>query len=298
MKKLLFLPVVSALLLTSCNNIPKEDKYGNLIRSGKANVILITGQSNASGYSESSFLQSKNPYIYNKFREGVTNVFTSYYAQDKRRNEYFEPTRFGLAESDSMFGPEIGVADVFSEANGFTYIIKFAVGATKLQGDWLNSNGERGRYYNDSIDWFQKRLNYLESRGVEPNIIGQFWMQGEADSTKELCTSYGSSLKNLISFYRNDLQKYYDDHYTFVDACISAKTSWPNPEVVNEQKQKVSDADPNVFCIKTNGEDETALNLDVKSHSGEGDDTAHYDSQSQVLLGQRAGQIIRENIGK
>ena len=296
MKKLLLLSSVSILLLSSCGPDTHNDKYRDLIRPGKANVILVTGQSNASGNSPWEFLQSKNPTIYNKFKNGVTNVLTSHYVQDGRCYEYFEPTRFGLADHDSFFGPEIGIADVFSEANGFTYIIKFAVGATRIYNDWLDSHGQRGRLYNDSVDWFKKRLSYLKSCGVEPNIVGQFWMQGEGDSTDEWGSVYASNLKNMISFYREDLKDHYQDHYTFVDAYISTKTVWPNPTLVNQQKQMVADADPNVFCIKTNGEDETALNLDIKKHSGEGDDAAHYDSQSEVLLGQRAGQIIRENL--
>lgn len=296
MKKLLLLSSVSILLLSGCGPDTHNDKYRDLIRPGKANVILVTGQSNASGNSPWDFLQSKNPTIYNKFKNGVTNVLTSHYVQDGRCYEYFEPTRFGLADHDSLFGPEVGIADVFSETNGTTYIIKFAVGGTRLFNDWLDSHGQRGRLYNDSVDWFKKRLNYLKSRGVQPSIVGQFWMQGEGDSTDEWGSVYGSNLKNMISFYKEDLQDYYQDHYTFVDAYISTKTVWPNPTLVNQQKQMVADSDPNVFCIKTNGEDETAINLDVKSHSGEGNDEAHYDSQSEVLLGQRAGQIIRENI--
>ena len=295
MKKLLLLSTVSILLLGGCGS-NQQDTYKDLIRPGKANVILVTGQSNASGNSPWEFLQSKNPSIYNRFKEGVDNVLTSYYVHDSNNNEYFAPTTFGMADFETLFGPEIGIADVFSEANGITYIIKFAVGGTRLYNDGLNSYGQRGRLYNDSVDWFKKRLEYLKSRGVEPNIVGQFWMQGEGDSTDAWGSIYGENLKNMISFYRNDLKDYYQDHYTFVDAYISTKTIWPNPNLVNQQKQMVADSDPNVFCIKTNGEDETAIDLDVKCHSGEGDDMAHYDSQSEVLLGQKAGQIIKNNL--
>lgn len=296
MKKLVLLSSISILLLSGCGPSTHGDKYHDLIRPGKANVILITGQSNASGNSPWEFLQSKNPYIYNKFKDGVTNVLTSYYVHDSNNYEYFAPTKFGMGDAESLFGPEIGIADVFSEANGFTYIIKFAVGGTRLYDNWLNSHGQRGRLYNDSIDWFKKRLEYLKENGVEPNIVGQFWMQGEGDSTDAWGSVYGENLKNIISFYREDLKDYYQDYYTFVDAYISTKTVWPNPILINQQKQMVADSDPNVFCIKTNGEDESAINLDIKSHSGEGDDIAHYDSQSEVVLGQRAGQIIRENL--
>mgnify|MGYP003292677458 CR=1 FL=1 len=297
MKKIVPFLFVPVLALTSCLKT-HDDKYKDLIKPGKVNIILITGQSNASGNSPWEYLESKNPTIYNKFKDGNTKVLTSYYVQDRKNYEYFAPTSFGMADHKSLFGPEIGIADTFLESEETTYIIKFAVGATRIFNDWLDGKGNRGKLYNDSVDWFKKRLNYLKANGVEPTIVGQFWMQGEGDSTDEWGSVYASNLKNMISFYREDLKDYYNDHYTFVDAYISTKTVWPNPTLVNQQKQMVADADPNVFCIKTNGEDETALNLDVKCHSEEGNDAAHYDSVSEVLLGQRAGQIIRENIQK
>ena len=120
MKKLLLIPSVSILLLSSCGPDTHNDKYRDLIRPGKANVILVTGQSNASGNSPWEFLHSKNPTIYSKFKNGVTNVLTSYYVHDNNNYEYFAPTKFGMGDAESLFGPEIGIADVFSEANGFT----------------------------------------------------------------------------------------------------------------------------------------------------------------------------------
>lgn len=297
MKKFLIISNTLMLLLSGCN-AKQKDIYKKLIKPGKANVILITGQSNASGNSPWMYLKEKNPEVYNKFKDGVNNVLTSYYVHSSNYKKYFSPTTFGMADFKDFFGPEIGIADVFSKSNEVTYIIKYAIGGSRLDNEWLNSNGERGKLYNDSIDWFKKRLKYLKSRGVQPNIVGQFWMQGESDSNDEFGYKYGTNLSNMISFYRNDLKDYYMDHYTFVDAYISTKTLWPNPNLVNNQKQIVADSDSNVFCIKTNGEDENAINLDVKLHSGEGDDQAHYDSQSQYLLGERAGKIIQENLSK
>lgn len=292
MKRLLVLSTISMILLSGC---AKEDEYKHFLRPGKANIILITGQSNASGNSPADYLQSKNPEIYNKFSSGLPSLLTSYYVHVSNYNDYFEPTRFGMADSKTFFGPEIGIADIFSDENEQTFIIKYAIGATKLDDEWLNGHGNRGKFYKDSVSWFKKKMNYLKSKNIEPKIIGQFWMQGEGDSFDPLCSKYESNLSNLISFYREDLKDYYDDHYTFVDAYISTKTIWPKPDVINDAKQAVADSDQNVFCIKTNGEDFDALNLNVKSASNEGDDQAHYDSISQLELGRRVGQIIKEN---
>ena len=293
MKKLLVLSSISMLLLSGC--APK-DEYKHLLTKGKANIILIIGQSNASGNSPSEFLENKEPDIYSKYKVGNEKVLTNYYVHVSNYINYFEPTRFGMADAKNYFGPEIGIADVFNNVDETTYIIKYAIGGSTLDNEWLDTNGNRGRYYNDSINWFKEKLEYLKSNGVEPNIVGQFWMQGEGDSHSGLEIKYESNERNLIEYYREDLKDYYQDHYLFVDAYISTKTTWPSPDKVNEGKQKVADSDPYVYCIKTNGEDDTALDLNLKKSSGEGDDAAHYDSISQLKLGQEVGRIIKENI--
>ena len=292
MKKLVVLSTVSMILLSGC--APK-DEYKHLLKKGKANIILITGQSNASGNSPWQFLETKSSEVYTEYNAGNEKVLINYYVHDSNYINYFEPTRFGMADFKDFFGPEIGIADVFNNVDETTYIIKFAIGGSTLDNEWLDTKGNRGRYYNDSINWFITKLDYLKSNGVEPNIIGQFWMQGEGDSHSGLELKYEDNERNLIKYYREDLKDYYNDHYSFVDAYISTKTLWPSPNKVNEAKQNIADSDPHVYCIKTNGEDETALDLNIKSASNEGDDQAHYDSISELQLGQRVGQIIKEN---
>lgn len=292
MKKLLVFSIIPTMLLSAC--APK-DEYKHLLKKGKANIILITGQSNASGNSPCEFLESKTPDVYTMYKNGNEKILTNYYVHSSNHIDYFEPTRFGMADAKNYFGPEIGIADVFNNVDETTYIIKFAIGGSTLDNEWLDTNGNRGRYYNDSINWFKEKLEYLKSNGVEPNIVGQFWMQGEGDSHSGLEIKYESNERNLIKYYREDLKDYYNDHFLFVDAYISTKTSWPLPNEVNKGKQNIADSDPYVYCIKTNGEDESALDLNLKSQSNEGNDWAHYDSISQLKLGQRVGQIIKEN---
>lgn len=290
MKRILSISILSMILLASCGD--PVDEYKHLLKPGKANVILITGQSNASGNSPWSFLETKSPDIFNKFSKPNEKVLTNYYVHSSNYLNFFEPTRFGMADHEKTFGPEIGIADVFSSSSTPTYIIKYAIGGTTLDNQWLDTKCNRGELYNDSIEWFKKQINYLKKFDIEPTIIGQFWMQGEGDSHSGLEYKYEQNLRSLISYYREDLKEYYQDHYIFVDAYISTKTSWPNPGPVNEGKQKVADSDPYTFCIKTNGEDETAINLDVKAHENEGDDLAHYSCLSEILLGQTVGKIL------
>lgn len=290
--KFVILPILS-LALCSCG---KVDEYKHLLIEGDANVILLIGQSNASGNSPYEYLENTHNEVYNTFLKGTDNVLTSYYVHSSNHIEYFEPTRFGMADSSKFFGPEVGIADVFRKENTTTYIIKYAIGGTTLDDQWLDTKMNRGDLYNGSIEWFKEKLGYLQENHVNPHLIGMFWMQGEGDSHSGLEYKYEENLKHMISYYREDLKDYYVDHLNFVDAYISTKTAWPNPVPVNECKQKVADSDPHNFVIKTNGEDETAIDLNLKRASNQGEDAAHYDAQSELLLGQTAGTIIKNNM--
>lgn len=286
--------LIPMLLTAGCNKT--EDPNKELIVKGDANVILIAGQSNASGNTVWSYLEQKSPDVYNKFVNGNSKVLVSYSNSFERHNEYFEPCKFGMGDSDELFGPEIGIADIFSNDDKTTYIIKYAVGATQLDGQWLDGNGKRYKLYNKAIKWFNNKIKYLRKNGVKPHVAGMFWMQGESDSYQPQNLVFERNHTNLVNYFREDLKRYCTNDLNFVDAFISSKTIWWDHQTVNNVKEKVSKLNPHNFLIKTNGEDETALNLDVKSDCNEGDDMAHYSSLSELELGRRAGQIIKENM--
>ena len=152
--RLLFL--VPLLLLTSC----KDDPYQNLIIPGDADVILICGQSNASGNSPWQFLEEKNPDVYAKFTQGTDNVLISWDNVNRKGSKYFEPVKFGQGDNKAFFGPEIGIADVFSKESNTTYIFKYALGGSCLHTQWLNSHQEKGELYKNSIKFFEQK-NYF-----------------------------------------------------------------------------------------------------------------------------------------
>ena len=69
---------------------------------------------------------------------------------------------------------------------------------------------------------------------------------------------------------------------------------WTQPEIINECKQQLSDENEHWYCIKTNGEDENAITLNLKCDCEEGEDLAHYDSKSMLLLGKTAGEYLQK----
>jgi len=279
MKKNLVFSLIPLVLVCGCK---KES----------VNVYLIMGQSNASGCSPCNFLEESNPEIYAKYTKGNKKVQISWDVIFHAEGD-FVPTKFGQADGLECFGPEIGIAEVLSSHFKKSYIVKGTLSGSCLQTLYVDKDGNKLAYYNHFISFIKDKAKKLENMGKIPRIRGVFWMQGESDSTDELCNTYGIATQHFRDYLIEDLNLWIGDHFNFVDAYISTKSiCWKNPGVVNAGKQYVADNNPNSYCIKTNGEDETAISLDLKCETGEGEDCAHYDSRSMLLLGKTAGTLL------
>ena len=257
-----------------------------------SNVYLIMGQSNASGVSLHSFLKESNPELYQLYTEGNQKVLTSYDTY-YHTNYNFQPTRFGLADEDEFFGPEIGIAEVLKEKEETSYVIKASLSGSCLQTQWVDKHGNKYRLYNRFLKFITGQLRTLESKGLNPRVKGVFWMQGESDSIGYQ-DDYKEAEEYFYKYLRADLNNWIYDHFNFVDAYISTKTEWwVYADDVNAAKEQLSTEYENCYCIKTNGEDENALNLNLKYMSGEDpEDYAHYDSKSMILLGKEAAKFL------
>lgn len=279
MKRTFFVSLLPLVLLCGCK---KES----------VNVYVIMGQSNASGCTPSSFLEASNPDVYAKYSKGNNKVQITWDVIFHADGE-FRPTKFGMADGPDLFGPEIGIAEVLSSHYKKSYIVKGTLSGSCMQTNYVDKDGNKLVYYNHFISLIKEKVGKLEKMGKSPRICGLFWMQGESDATDELCSTYGIATQHFYNHLVEDLSPWIYDHFNFVDAYISTKSIfWKNPGVVNSGKQYVADNNPNCYCIKTNGEDETAIDLYLKSQSGEGDDSAHYDSKSELLLGKTAGEYL------
>ena len=117
-------------------------------------------------------------------------------------------------------------------------------------------------------------------------------MQGESDCSLQDSYKYLSAQKHFYEYLRSDLNQWIYDHFNFVDAYIFTRGLWNHPEIINDCKQQFANKNDHCYCIKTNGEDETAIKLYVKCETGEDDDPAHYDSNSMLLLGQTVATYL------
>ena len=292
MKKNLLLLLIPVISLAGCkkNVVPEPNELNPYEEYD--NVFLLMGQSNASGNAPWSFLETSNPEVYAKYSEGNDKVQISYDNYHTVETNY-GPTKFGQADHATLFGPEIGMAETISANYESAYIVKAALGGSCLQTQYVDKHGNKYELYNRFVLFIKNQVEKLEEMGKKPRIRGVFWMQGESDSSDSLCNTYAKATQNFYDYLRTDLNKWIFGHFNFVDAYISTSSHyWKNPTVVNEAKQYVADHNEHCYCIKTNGEDASAISLTLKSQTGQGDDDAHYDAQSMLLLGQTAGTYI------
>ena len=254
----------------------------------RARVILLGGQSNASGCSLDEYLQKNvSSEQYAEYQNGYDNVYINYFASGTNESKGFVKGGACQGEFGTHFGPELGMAETLSALypDETVFIIKYAWGGTNLFEEWLSpsSDGKTGKLYKHFVAFVEASIEYLVSKDYEVCIEGMCWMQGESDSfSVENATNYGEHLSNLIKDIRKKFARYAsDDGIAFIDACIADNpVYWVYCDIVNEKKQEVANVSSMNVLIDTNAEGLTCAN-----EPEETPDMAHYDSMSQIKLG-------------
>ncbi|MBQ2773186.1 MAG: hypothetical protein IJF45_02455 [Clostridia bacterium] len=259
----------------------------------KATVVLLGGQSNASGSSRDDYLQQKStPEKYAEYQNGYDNVYINYLAGG-RRSEGFVKCSVLQGEHEGYFGPELGLAERLHEAypDETFFIIKCAWGGTNLYEQWRSpsAQGKTGELYLQFVAYVKASLAYLEKKDYDITVKGMCWMQGESDSSTEFfAKNYEAHLKNFIKDIREEFKGYAsDDGIAFIDAYIADSVFWVYHALINQSKQAVADSsDINVVI------DTIAAGLTVTEEPIEAPDLAHYDSLSEIKLGHMYAEEI------
>ena len=290
-KFLLTIPIIFSLI--GCKSEPTSYQPKELDPNKTyENVYLIMGQSNASGVSPFSYIESYEPDLYQRYMQGNEKVLITFDV-DGRVEKNYVPTKFGQGCNEEHFGPEIGIAEVLSEKQDLSYIIKASYGGTCLMTQYVSEKGEKLELYNHYIEFIMNQLNKLNSEGKNPRLRGMFWMQGESDTHLNYKNKYYVAEQYFLDYIRHDLNDWIYEYFNYVDAYISSRSIfWYSPEIINACKERVCTNNDHCYCIKTNGEDETAITLYLKCETDEGEDAAHYDSKSMLLLGKTAGEYL------
>ena len=135
--------------------------------------------------------------------------------------------------------------------------------------------------YNRFIEYVKSQMDNLKGKGYAPTIKAFCWMQGEGDSYPGYYDEYYDNLKEFVGNVRTDLKELSGNKdMAFIDAGINNSPQWQYYRKVNEAKEQFANDSDNNFYIDTI---EAGMHTDQEPF-GEVD-TAHYDTESQVLLG-------------
>lgn len=287
-------------------NYTREEKYAkkkfsviDTLQDGNgqtARVILLGGQSNAVGISSFDYLKQKvSEQQAIEYEQGFSNIYINYFNDNGNTttsNGQFVSVKVGQGYSNAHFGPELGLAEYLSKncSNDKFYIIKYAYSGTNLGKQWLSpsSDGVTGGLYTAFKKFVKASLDYLKDKNYNIKIEGMCWMQGESDSWT-LHNVYENNTANFIKDIRKEFNRYYDtEKMLFVDAGIAAIDNlWTYHMSINSAKQKVATAHQNNIYIDTN-----AYGLTTEFEPFDKPDRAHYDSTSEILLGQLFAKAI------
>ena len=266
----------------------------------KATVILLGGQSNASGCSLDAYLQKNvSAEKYAEYQNGYDNVYINYLS-GPRTSQGFVKCATLQGEPEGSFGPELGLAEKLHELypDRTFFIIKCAWGGTNLFEQWLSpsSKGQTGDLYKQFVAYVTSSLEYLRDKNYDIEIAGMCWMQGESDSfSVENSEDYEKHLENFIHDVRKKFSRYAAEQgIAFVDAHIAANPMyWVYYEGVNRGKDAVAEKSPINVVIDTN-----AAGLTCAGEPEETPDMAHYDSLSEIKLGHLFAEQLSAFLGE
>ena len=258
----------------------------------KAKVIVLLGQSNASGCTYNNYLEmNTSKEEYEKYQNGFDNVLINYSIDNRSytTNGEFKKVDLTCGVKEGRFGPELGMSDVLSKEfkDETIFILKFTMSGYSLNHHWLN-NYERFDIYNACLIFLETYLDYLISKNYDINLDAICFMQGESDTTEYKASRYYNNLIKFTNYLRSDLDKYNDDEIYFIDAGISdspyCEPSYPD---INKAKKDFSKLSPYNIYFPTIENGLTTLNEPY-----ENPDLGHYDSLSMIRLGELFGEHL------
>ena len=252
----------------------------------RAKVVLLLGQSNASGSSIVSYLErNSSPDDFEHYSKGYPSVLINYCIDDHNvcSEGEFVPVDLTCGAANGFFGPEVGMADKLAAAypDETVFILKYTMSGYSLHHHWLSA-GQRGSIYNAFLSFAKLNMEHLESLGYDSRIGAICWMQGESDTTEFKADKYFDNQKAFVSYLREDLNEYAEDGgIYFIDAGISSSPYCePGYPTVNEAKSRFAELSPlNVYFSTIDAGFTTLYEPDDEP------DLGHYDALFELELG-------------
>ena len=259
----------------------------------RVKVILLAGQSNATGIGRIKYLKANTtPEQFAKYESGFESVHINYCVDNHTNcsNGEFVNVDLGCSVWEDVFGPEVGMAEKFSEVWGDeeVIILKYTYSGTSLYYQWLEY-GDRGDIYKAMKEYVDTYMTALRNAGYDARIGAVCWMQGESDSFEPVVyRRYYKAQSNFLSYLRKDFAEYAEEGgICFIDAGISNSPCWPGYRAVNAAKKKMaSESDLNYYFSTI----DAGLEWGVEPE--ESPDLAHYGAMSTLKLGHLFGEYV------
>jgi len=279
--------------------VPAEPPEGLPAESGKpVKVILLLGQSNATGSSITAYLKDNIPAEqFARYEKGFDSVRINYCLDDHSATSKgeFVPVDLTCGATAGFFGPEVGMAEALSEAypDETVYILKYTMSGYSLHHHWLCA-GARGSVYEACMAFVKTHLDNLRAHGVDPRVGVICWMQGESDTTDFKASHYYDNQVSFAAYLREDLSDYAaEGGIHFVDAGISdSPYCEPAYPTVNEAKERFSELSPLNHYFST-----IELGFTIHKEPEGEPDWGHYDSLCELELGRIFGRMAAELLG-
>lgn len=299
MKKLLYMLLLSPLVF-SCTGQKHTESDEPVPDRGPVDVVLISGQSNGVGCTNSIYLRDTLPEKYDQFANGFEHIKIAHDCWTKdwpasgitffsqNTSDGFVPVKLGQGNGSHSFGPEIGIADALNEKYGDKlFLIKFACGGSNLKDDWLERDSPM---YPKMMKYVEDQMAALKKQGYRPTLKAFCWMQGEGDAYQGYYQYYKQNLEKFVSQLREDLGKYTGGKtLPFIDAGISGYEEWVYFSQVNKAKKEFAEESEYNFYFNTI---QAGLHTDQEPYGNP--DGAHYDSDSEVQLGHLFADIFEQ----
>ena len=300
---LAILAVFSTLLMLGCADeenshleLNTDFKNPTTLNDGageSVKVILLLGQSNATGCALNSYLEKNvTSEEYSTYENGFSNVLINYSVDNQLNssNGEFVRVSVGQGHKSEHFGPELGIAEELSKKypDETVVILKYTYSGSCLKTQWLDKN-DRGDIYKACMKFTTTYMNALLESNYNASLDAICWMQGESDAIGKTADEYYDNQKRFISFLREDLDAYAKEGgIYFIDAGIQEGTIFPRYEVVNSAKERISEESELNLYFST-----IEAGLTTRHEPQNEPDLAHYDSMSELKLGHLfAEQII------
>ena len=258
----------------------------------RAKVIILIGQSNATGCSLNSYLEKNVPAEdFARYAAGFDSVLINYCLDDQKYTSAGEFRKVDLtAAAEGCFGPELGMAEVLSEAfpDETIFILKYTMSGYSLHHHWL-CGGARGSIYEAFITFARTYLDKLTESNYDARVGAICWMQGESDTTDFKASRYYDNQVALAAYLRADLESYAEEGgICFIDAGISSSPyCLPAYPEINQAKLRFSQLSPLNFYFST-----IDAGLTTLYEPAEEPDLGHYDALSELELGRMFGRYI------